>query len=62
MRIFKIGTTEIEESESLIHLTNDEYRQKLAASYPEVTNATMRETKRGDDTLVEFVPVAGRKG
>lgn len=61
-RIFKIGLTEIPENETTIALTNEEAMAKLSKMYPEAKNATIKETPRGEDTLVEALPVAGKKG
>ena len=61
-RIFKIGLTEIAESDSTAHLTNEEVQTRLATTYPEVKNATLKETPRGEDTVIEWIPAPGRKG
>lgn len=62
-RIFKIGATHIVEDASLAGRDLDAVKDILKHSYPEVANATVRETDLDDGTrLVEFLPVAGRKG
>lgn len=62
-RIFKTGTTQIVEDETMQGLTNEEVRTLLKRSYPEVANATLREqTLANGQTLVEFLPQPGRKG
>ena len=62
-RIFKTGSTIISESPELHGLDNESIRNLLKHSYPEVANATIRETPQTDGTLlVEFLPVPGRKG
>ena len=62
-RIFKIGAVRIVEDESLHGLTNEEVRASLKAAYPEVANATVRETTTEDgQPVIEFLPQPGRKG
>ena len=62
-RVFKIGTTIIIEDEALAERNLDEIKGILKHSYPEVANATIRETPQADGPLlVEFLPVPGRKG
>ena len=63
IRIFKTGTTKIVEDESMQGLTNEQVRDILKRTYPEVANATLREQTLEDGrTLVEFLPQPGRKG
>ncbi len=62
-RVFKVGTTRIVEDESMRGLSNDEVRTLLKATYPEVANATIRETTATTgEPVVEFLPQPGRKG
>lgn len=62
-RIFKTGSTIITESPEMRELSNDEIKNLLKHSYPEVANATIRETPQADGTLlVEYLPLVGRKG
>jgi PRTRC genetic system protein C len=62
-RIFKTGTTTIVEDESMRHLSDDDVRQLLAQTYPEVANATVRETVQEDGTRVlTYLPQVGKKG
>ncbi len=62
-RIFKIGTTRIVADETMRDLDNEAVRDLLKRSYPEVANATIRERELKDGTmLIEWLPVAGRKG
>jgi hypothetical protein len=62
-RIFKIGDVQIVEDETTANLSNEEVRTLLRSQYPEVVNATLRETAQGDEsTLVEFLPRPERKG
>lgn len=61
-RIFKTGTVRIVEDESMQNLTNEEVRNVLKATYPEVANATIRERTSDGQKIVEFLPQPGRKG
>ncbi len=62
-RVFKIGATRIVEDASTAGLGNEQIRAMLKNTYPEVANATIRESAAADGTRVlEFLPVAGRKG
>lgn len=62
-RIFKTGAVRIVEDDSMRGLSNEEVRAVLKTSYPEVANATIRETTTEDgQTVVEFLPQPGRKG
>lgn len=62
MRIFKTGGTTIREDESIKDLTNEQARDVLRHAYPEIANATIRETEKDGVTTVEFLPKPGRKG
>jgi len=62
-RIFKTGAVRIVEDESMHGLSNEEVRNVLKATYPEIANATIREvTTEEGQTVVEFLPQPGRKG
>jgi hypothetical protein len=62
-RIFKTGSTLITEAPEMRDLSNDEIKNLLKHSYPEVANATIRETPQADGTLlIEYLPLVGRKG
>ena len=61
-RVFKTGTVRIVEDESMQGLSNEDVRNLLKATYPEVANATIRETTSDGQRLVEFLPQPGRKG
>lgn len=62
-RIFKIGTTTIQADESFAGMSNEQIRDVLKRTYPEVAHATIRERTLEDGTVVlDFIPVAGRKG
>ncbi len=61
-RVFKIGANRIVEDAATAKLSNEQVRKLLAAQYPEVANATIRETENGDTRTIEYLPVPGRKG
>lgn len=61
-RIFKTGTVRIVEDDSMHGLSNEEVRGILKVTYPEVANATIRETTSDGQRIVEFLPQPGRKG
>lgn len=62
-RILKIGATRIVADASMSGLEPEQLRTLLGFSYPEVTHATIRETTLENGTqVVEWIPVAGRKG
>lgn len=61
-RVFITGTTRIVEDESLAPLSIEEVQAKLANSYPEVRNATIRNRTEGELEVFEFLPQPGRKG
>jgi PRTRC genetic system protein C len=61
-RVFKVGTNRIVEDTATAKLTNEQVRKLLAAQYPEVANATIRETTNGETRIVEYLPQPGRKG
>jgi SRSO17 transposase len=61
-RIFKIGATRIVADETMIALDHEAVRQRLKATYPEITHATIREREENGLQIVEFLPQPGRKG
>jgi len=61
-RIFKIGSTRIVEDDSMHGMTNEQVQEMLAFQYPEVANATIHTTEKGDNLYVEFLARVGRKG
>ena len=61
-RIFKIGTNRIAEDAATAQLTNEQVRSLLKGQYPEIANATTRETTSGDTRIVEYLAQPGRKG
>jgi len=44
------------------NLTPDEVRQMMTDFFPELANAEVKETTRGEDTLYELVRKVGVKG
>ena len=61
-RVFKTGTTVITESPEMRAMTIDQIKQVLKTTYPEVAHATVRERVEGETLVIEFLPVAARKG
>ena len=61
-RIFKTGATRIVEDETMAGLTNEQVRDILKRTYPEVAHATIREREQDGLRIVEFLPQPGRKG
>jgi hypothetical protein len=65
-RVFKIGAQRIVEDNSTSTLTNEQVRDLLKASYPEVANATIRERTETTDSglirVVDFLQQPARKG
>jgi hypothetical protein len=61
-RIFKIGATRIVEDASMSSLSNEQVRDVLKRTYPEIAYATIRERDDNGHRVVEFLPQPGRKG
>jgi len=63
-RVFKIGANRVVEDASTVQLSNEQARDLLKISYPEVANATIRERidLAANLRIVEFLPQPGRKG
>jgi hypothetical protein len=61
-RVFKVGNNRIVEDDATAKLTNEQIRNLLKGQYPEVANATIRETVNSDARIVEYLPQPGRKG
>ena len=61
-RVFKIGATRVIEDPSMSGLSNEQVRDLLKTSYPEIANATLRERDENGLRVVEFLPQPGRKG
>lgn len=63
LRIFKTGATRIVEDDSMRGKSVEEVRALLRSAYPEIANATIRETTTADgQPVIEFLPQPGRKG
>ena len=61
-RVFVIGATRIKEDASLAGRSNEEIRDILRRTYPEVAHATIREREQDGMKILDFIPVPGRKG
>jgi hypothetical protein len=61
-RIFKIGAARIAEDAATAKLSNEQVRVLLKSQYPEIANATIRETVSGETRLIEYIQQPGRKG
>jgi hypothetical protein len=61
-RLFKIGATRIVEDASMSTLSNEQVRDVLKRTYPEIAHATIRERDDSGYRVVEFLPQPGRKG
>lgn len=61
-RLFKIGATHIPDDVSLSSLTNEQVRDILKRTYPEIAHATIREREDNGYRVIEFLPQPGRKG
>ena len=61
-RIFKIGAYRIAEDAATANLSNEQIKKLLASQYPEIANATIRETVSGDLLVVEYLARPGIKG
>lgn len=61
-RVFKIGATRIVEHAAMTGLSNEQVRDLLKRSYPEVAHATIREREQDGLRIVDFFPQPGRKG
>jgi len=61
-RVFKVGGTTIHEDATTAALSSEAARDVLKAMYPEIANATIRETVNNGVKTVEFLPQPGRKG
>lgn len=44
------------------NMSVDEMRQSMASFFPELSNAETNESKRGEDTVIEFKRRVGTKG
>ena len=58
----KIGATRIVETPAMFGLSNEQVRDLLKTSYPEVAHATLREREDNGLRVVDVLPQPGRKG
>lgn len=61
-RVFKIGATRIVEDATMSELSNEQVRDLLKRSYPEIAHATIREREQDGLHIVEYLSQPGRKG
>jgi len=61
-RVFKIGATRIVETSAMSDLSNEQVRELLKTTYPEVAHATLREREDNGLRVIDFLPQPGRKG
>ena len=59
-RIFVYDNREFEDPNPELPVSR--VKEDMAAFYPEIATAEVRETKRGDDTVFEFQKRVGTKG
>lgn len=60
VRIFVYDSREFPDPDP--NLKVDEVRQNMASFFPELSNAESKESKRGEDTIIEFKKRVGTKG
>ena len=60
MRVFVYEGREFPDPDP--NLSVDEVKQRMTDFFPELANAEVKEAKRGDDDLYEFVRKVGIKG
>lgn len=61
-RVFKIGATRIVEDTAMAGLSNEQVRDLLKRTYPEVAHATIREREQDGLRIVELLQQPGHKG
>ena len=61
-RVFVIGATRITEDSSMVGRSNEEIREILKHTYPEVAHAAIREREQDGLRLISFTSQPGRKG
>ena len=61
-RIFRIGGATVVENESTMNLNNEQVREMLKSTYPEVVHAKIVERADDQHRVVEFIPQPGKKG
>ncbi len=60
MRVFVYDGREFPDPDPKMSV--DEVRQSMSNFFPELTNAETRQSKRGDDDIIEFNRRVGTKG
>lgn len=61
MLFVKIGSERIQVEDTTIR-SDEQLRTLFEVTHPEVKNATTRRAEEGENTIVEFLPQAGKKG
>lgn len=61
-RVFVIGATRVKEDASMTGRSNEEIRDLLKPTYPEVAYATIRETEQDGQKIVTYLARPGHKG
>lgn len=61
-RVFVIGATRIVEDETMTGRSNEEVREILKHTYPEVAHAAIREQEQDGIRVISFASQPGRKG
>ena len=61
-RVFKIGATRIVADDSMAQLSNEQIRDLLKRTYPEVAHATIREYEENGLLVLHFMAKPGHKG
>ena len=59
-RIFIVDGREFPDPDPTMSV--EDVRERMVEFFPELHNAAPRESKRGDDTIVEFLRQVGTKG
>ncbi len=60
MRVFVYDGREFPDPDP--NITVDEVRQSMSNFFPELSNAETKESKRGEDSIIEFKRRVGTKG
>ena len=60
MRVFVYDGREFPDPDP--NMSIDEVRQSMTNFYPELANAETKQSKRGDDDIIEFTRRVGTKG
>lgn len=60
MRIFVYDSREFPDPDP--NLSTDEVRQSMSNFFPELSNAETKQSKRGEDDIIEFKKRVGVKG